>query len=317
MPTCSVIIPNYNGEKYLEECLLALKAQTFTDFDIILVDNGSTDQSIKTAKSLVENIRIVELMENTGFSHAVNEGIKASDADYVILLNNDTAVFPDFIEKQVAYISKHEKIFSCSALMIRNDERELADDAGDFYSAFGWAYSDAKDKPFSKFKKMRRVFASCGGAAIYRRAAFELIGMFDESFFAYLEDIDMGYRARLAGYENIYNPKAKVYHIGSASSGSRYNAFKVKISARNSIYLIKRNMPVWQIAINLPFIVAGVCTKFAFFYKKGFGLSYFKGILSGLFNNPKNSEPVIKAGFLKYMEIQWMLFEGMYRRVKR
>ena len=134
-----------------------------------------------------------------------------------------------------------------------------------------WAYARGKGKDIHSFEKEGRIFASCAGAAIYRKKVFEKIGYFDEEHFAYLEDIDVGYRARIFGYENWYVPAALVYHVGSGTSGSRYNQFKTRYSSRNNIYLIYKNMPVLQIILNLPFLVPGFGMKILFFFPEGNG----------------------------------------------
>ena len=310
----SIVIPNYNGEIFLPDCLNALINQTFKDFEIILVDNGSNDDSIRTAIQIYPEIEIVALKENTGFAYAVNEGIKHAKGEYVILLNNDTIPFPNFVKNQYKMIKDKPELFSCSAMMIRNDNRKLIDDAGDYMCVLGWAFADGKDKPVRNYCVPHEVFASCAGAAIYRKAVFEKIGMFDNDFFAYLEDIDVGYRAKLHGYHNLYNPYARVYHIGSASSGSRYNKFKVYTSARNSMYLIRKNMPLWQIIINFPFLFAGVAVKMIFFAKKGLSKDYFKGITTGI--NPfKKIEKCEKINdFKACMSLQKWLIKGLFLR---
>lgn len=323
----SVVIPNYNGEKFLKDCLEALKRQTFEDMEVILVDNGSTDNSVGTAKELYPEIRVVELGDNTGFAYAVNRGIEAASGEYVLLLNNDTIVFPNFVKNQYKMIKGKPDVFSCSALMIQNGNRELVDDAGDELAALGWGFAPDRDKPVSDCMVPHEVFSSCAGAAIYRKAVFDEIGMFDESFFAYLEDMDVGYRARLAGYRNLYNPYAKVYHLGSASSGSRHNAFKVELSARNSMRMLKKNMATWQFILNMPFILAGITIKTAYFAKKGLVKAYLKGIGTGLFG--KLSGGVKTAGkddtscervsgcadAVSCLKLQMWLFRGMVKRI--
>ena len=134
----------------------------------------------------------------------------------------------------------------------------------------------------NSYDKEGRIFSACAGAAIYRRGLFDKIGYFDENHFAYLEDIDIGYRANIYGYPNKYAPEAEVFHAGSAVSGSRHNEFKVKLSARNSIYLIYKNMPFLQIIINFPLLLAGYLIKFLFFSLKGMGGAYGKGLLEGI-----------------------------------
>lgn len=308
----SVIIPNYNGEHFLKECLEALKRQTFDDMEVILVDNASTDDSIKLAKELYREIRVIELHDNTGFAYAVNRGIEAAKGEYVLLLNNDTIVFPNFVKNQYKMIKGKPDVFSCSALMIQNQNHELVDDAGDELAVLGWGFAPDRDKPVSGCGVPHEVFSSCAGAAIYRKAVFDEIGLFDESFFAYLEDMDVGYRARLAGYRNLYNPYAKVYHLGSASSGSRHNAFKVELSARNSMYMMKKNMPVWQYILNLPFIVAGIAIKTVYFAKKGIAGAYIRGIYRGIFG--KQIHCRIKTATA--VRLQVWLFRGLIKRVR-
>lgn len=308
----SVIIPNYNGEHFLKECLEALKRQTFDAMEVILVDNASTDDSIKLAKELYREIRVIELHDNTGFAYAVNRGIEAAKGEYVLLLNNDTIVFPNFVKNQYKMIKGKPDVFSCSALMIQNQNHELVDDAGDELAVLGWGFAPDRDKPVSGCGVPHEVFSSCAGAAIYRKAVFDEIGLFDESFFAYLEDMDVGYRARLAGYRNLYNPYAKVYHLGSASSGSRHNAFKVELSARNSMYMMKKNMPVWQYILNLPFIVAGIAIKTVYFAKKGIAGAYIRGIYRGIFG--KQIHCRIKTATA--VRLQVWLFRGLIKRVR-
>ena len=308
----SVIIPNYNGEHFLKECLEALKRQTFDDMEVILVDNASTDDSIRLAKELYREIRVIELYDNTGFAYAVNRGIEAAKGEYVLLLNNDTIVFPNFVKNQYKMIKGKPDVFSCSALMIQNQNHELVDDAGDELAVLGWGFAPDRDKPVSGCGVPHEVFSSCAGAAIYRKAVFDEIGLFDESYFAYLEDMDVGYRARLAGYRNLYNPYAKVYHLGSASSGSRHNAFKVELSARNSMYMMKKNMPVWQYILNLPFIVAGIAIKTVYFAKKGIAGAYIRGIYRGIFG--KQIHCRIKTATA--VRLQVWLFRGLIKRVR-
>ena len=127
--------------------------------------------------------------------------------------------------------------------MIQFHDRDIMDDAGDYYCALGWAFARGTGKPAENYKKVTEVFSACAGAAIYRRCIFEEIGLFDEIHFAYLEDLDIGYRAKIHGYKNYFAPDAVVCHKGSAASGSRHNAFKVDLSSKNSVYVIYKNMP--------------------------------------------------------------------------
>lgn len=276
----TIIIPNYNGLSFMEPCFESLKEQTVRNFKVLVVDNGSTDGSVEWLKE--HRIPSIFLKENTGFSGAVNTGIRAADTPYVLLLNNDTRVELGFVAAMERAMDQSPKIFSVSSRMIQMYHPELLDDAGDMYSILGWAYQRGVGRSSELYQKSCRVFSACAGAAIYRRAVFHEIGLFDELHFAYLEDIDVGWRAKLYGYDNIYCPDAAVYHVGSGTSGSRYNSFKVRLAARNCIYLNYKNMPGWQLLLNAPFLLAGIFVKYLFFVKNGFGGDYVSGLKEGI-----------------------------------
>lgn len=320
MKKSTVVIPNWNGKKYLKECLDSLLWQEGGVPEIILVDNGSNDGSVAFVKEYYPSVSLIEFTENTGFCKAVNVGIKAAHTEYVILLNNDTKTDRHFVRRLEERMEQSQKIFSASAKMISMKEPDLIDDAGDFYCALGWAYALGKGKRDGEaYSHSRKIFAACGGAAIYRREIFEKIGYFDENHFAYLEDIDVGYRARIYGYYNVFEPSALVWHAGSATSGSKYNEFKVNFSSRNSVYIIRKNMPLLQRIINLPFLMAGFMMKTLFFMKKGYGRIYLKGIWEGivLSSSQKGSEKKVKfkgENLKNYLVIQWELWINMFRR---
>ena len=322
MKEIAVIIPNYNGMQYLEECLKALERQTFRKFTIYLVDNGSTDGSRKYVETHFPSVQWIQLNQNYGFSRAVNEGIRCSSEPYIILLNNDTQVREKFVEELRAGILRHPKAFSGGAKMLSWKERDKIDDAGNYYNMLGWAFARGKGKEKERYGKEEKVFAACAGAAIYRRSILEQTGLFDEEHFAYLEDLDIGYRARILGYENWYFPKAEVYHVGSGTSGSRYNLFKIRYSSRNNIYLIYKNMPVIQILFNLPALTAGFLAKLIFFGSKGYGREYAAGIKNGFsisFKKENRKKKIRFSGryFWNYLVIQWELFLNVFRRFCR
>ncbi len=278
----SVIIPNYNGKEYIRACLDSLLAQGTGALSVIVVDNASTDGSPEIIRSEYPSVKLICLKKNYGFSRAVNEGIRAAETEYVILLNNDTRVEAGFAAELLRAIRQDARIFSCQAQMRQMDHPGLLDNAGDFYCALGWAVTRGKGRSCACYDREDTIFSSCAGAAIYRKCIFDKIGYFDEKHFAYLEDVDICYRARIAGYENRYAPLAVVYHKGSASTGSRYNRFKVSSAARNNIYLIYKNMPLWQIWLNLPLLFAGTLVKLLFFSAKGMGITYLKGLWQGI-----------------------------------
>lgn len=312
----SIIIPNYNGKTFLKVCLDSIAKQTFKSYEIIIVDNNSTDGSYEYIQYNYPYVKVIKLSRNYGFSKAVNEGIKASNSEYIVLLNNDTEVDKFWLENLVNCIESDEKIFSCCSKMIRYSERDKIDDAGDEYTILGWAYKRGDGDSIRKYNKHQRVFSSCAGAAIYRRRVFDEIGYFDESFFAYMEDVDISYRANIYGYKNVYCNDALVYHIGSATSGSKYNSFKVKLAARNNIYVAFKNMPVLQLLINLPFLFLGWLIKYLFFYRKGFSNEFLQGTKEA-FHGLNNIDKVKykNKNLNKYFAIQLMMIKSTLKYI--
>lgn len=309
MKKATIIIPNYNGLKFMEPCMAALERQTCQDFDLLVVDNGSTDGSVEWLKE--HGIPSIFLPENTGFSGAVNVGIKASKTPFVILLNNDTEAKEGYVEALIHEIERSPKIFSVSPKMIQLYHKELMDDGGDMYSIMGWAYQRGVGQEIGRYNRACNVFSACAGAAIYRREIFEEIGYFDEMHFAYLEDIDVGYRAKIAGYYNRYCPSAEIYHVGSGTSGSKYNEFKVRLAARNNVYLNYKNMPGWQLLLNSVPIGLGILGKYFFFRKKGFEKAYVGGVLEGIRTVKKTKKVTYRPeDFQNYLAIEWELIYG-------
>ena len=295
----TVVIPNYNGLKFMDPCFKALDLQLCRDFDILVVDNGSTDGSVEWLKE--HEIPSIFLEKNTGFSGAVNVGIKASKTPYVILLNNDTEPDCHYIGEMIKAIERSPEIFSVSSKMIQLYDHSKMDDAGDMYTLLGWAFQRGVGRPST----------SCAGAAIYRKKVFEKIGYFDEEHFAYLEDIDVGYRAKIYGYKNVYCPSAMVYHVGSGTSGSRYNSFKVRLAARNNIYLNYKNMPWPQLLLNALPLGLGILVKYGFFKKIGFGKDYLDGLKEGVKTAKLCKKVKYNRDHLKhYAAIEWELCTG-------
>lgn len=301
----TVVIPNYNGKEYLIPCLDALFQNTKASMRVVIVDNGSRDGSIERAKEKYPQAEYVLLQKNFGFCQAVNIGIKKAETPFVILLNNDTQIRQGFVEQLLESIKSDHNIFSAEAKMIQYHDQTRIDSAGTFYTVLGWAYARGKDRPLARYDKGSRCFAACAGAAIYRREIFKEIGLFDERHFAYLEDVDIGYRARIHGYKNMFQPKAEVVHVGSAASGSRYNEFKTRYSSRNNVYMIYKNMPVFQLMFNLPFLCLGFVVKTVFFCKKGLGKEYLKGLREGISICQRSSKVRFEMRYLvNYLEIQ-------------
>ncbi|MCD7763557.1 MAG: glycosyltransferase family 2 protein [Lachnospiraceae bacterium] len=320
MQIATVVIPNLNGMRYLGPCLDSLTRQTRRDFSVILIDNGSQDESVEFVRLHYPQVTVRRFDTNQGFCAAVNEGIRLSVTPYVILLNNDTVCEETFVEELVRAMEMHSSAalstpFSCAAKMVQMDMPDRMDNAGDYYCALGWAFALGKGKPAADYDREREIFSPCAAAAIYQRDVFDEIGLFDETHFAYLEDADIGYRARIAGYRNYYAPKAVVRHVGSATSGSAYNAFKVRYSSRNNIYLIYKNMPWAQIILNLPLLLPGFLIKMVFFAAKGFLREYVSGLIEGL--SCCHREKKVRFQWKNsgaYIRIQLSLWVNLFRR---
>ncbi len=312
----TVVIPNYNGIRYIEKCLNSLVDEPA---HVIVVDNGSDDGSRELVQEKFPQVELICLDRNYGFCKAVNVGIERSKTKYVILLNSDTEAEAGFVRALEQPLEWRGEIFSGAAQIRNLWKPELMDDGGDYYCALGWAFARGRDKPYQGYQRMCKIFAGCGAAVICRRKIFNEIGMMDENHFAYLEDTDLGYRARINGYDNVYIPKAVVYHAGSAVSGSRHNSFKVKLSAKNSVYLAYKNMPPAQLLLNLPLLFAGTIVKQLYFARKGLGKEYFAGLCSGVrlcFSKEGRAHKVrFQRELLRnYIVIQLELWRNMWRR---
>ena len=320
MNKITVVIPNYNGKNFLKDCLESLYDQVpdTPEFEVLIVDNASRDGSVEQAQEAFPEVRVIQLSENTGFCHAVNIGIRESESPYIILLNNDTKVKSKFIKSLYDVIVRDKKIFSASAKMLMWDRPELIDDAGDQYNVLGWAYARGKGKYAKDYDQPARIFSSCGGAAIYRRSILEQIGLFDELHFAYVEDLDLGYRARIHGYRNVYAPRAEVLHFGSASTGSRYNPRKTELASANNVYVVFKNMPPLQLIWNLPFLFTGFLIKWLFFCHKRMGMIYLRGLCKG-FRRCLSSEGrsrrvrFRRENLRNYLHIQGLLYLNLMR----
>ncbi len=215
----SVVVPNWNGAKHLGACLDSLRAQSQTH-TVIVVDNASTDGSLALLGKYPE-VEIIPLSKNYGFAGAVNRGIEDAlrDSDYVALFNNDAVADKDWLKHLVGFLDKHPKAGIVTSKLLTADGKHI-DSTGDFYTTWGLPYPRGRGEPVSdKYDGDTWVFAASGGASLYRSEMLNQIGLFDKSFFAYFEDVDISFRAQLAGWQVGYQPKSVAYHkIGATSS---------------------------------------------------------------------------------------------------
>lgn len=292
-PQVSVIILNWNGKENTINCLESLKLTTYSNYETIVVDNGSTDGSVKYLKDNYPGIKLIENGKNLGFAEgnnvAIKEVLKKGKSKYISLLNNDTVVKPDWLEKLVEALESDEKMGSCQPKILSLINPDTIDAVGIFIDRFGGAAQEGhNEKDLGQYDQITEVFGVCAGAALYRAKMLSQIGLFDEDFFAYCEDIDLSIRARLFGWKSVCVPQAVIYHIHSATLGND-SPFKKYLLERNSYYYIIKNLPLETIIL---FFISKI--RFTFFsligliINKKFNLarSLIKGNLDALRNLP-------------------------------
>ncbi|MCI5131989.1 MAG: glycosyltransferase family 2 protein [Candidatus Electrothrix sp. EH2] len=283
-PAVNIIIPNWNGLRFLPACLASIKQQDAEqDLDlaslrVTVVDNGSTDGSLEYLRENHSEVRIIALPENRGFSAAVNKGILSSAAPFIFLLNNDTELDQSCLSLLMKAADELEKFDFFSPKMLSFHDRTVLDGAGDGYLRGGAGYrlgTMEQDSPV--YNQPGPIFGACAGAVLYRRSLFDHIGLFDEDFFAYLEDVDLNLRINRSGRKGYYVPTAKVYHIGSASSGSKINPLTIRLSTRNSLYVLLKNYPARLFLRFFPVIMIYQFFWLLFVVKKGQLRAYLQG----------------------------------------
>ncbi len=240
-PSISVIIPNWNGAQYLPTCLAALRRQTYRDFEVIVVDNASTDGSRELLARDYPEVRLVALPENRGFTGACNAGLRAARGELLILLNNDTEADPGWLAAIADASARHPEAGLIASKIMLFDRRDVFHTAGDFYRVDGLPGNRGVwQRDVGQYENEGYVFSACGGAATYRRAMLEEVGLLDEDFFYSCEDMDMAWRAQLAGWRCLYTPQAIIYHRLAATGGGATASF---YDGRNFIYIVIKDYP--------------------------------------------------------------------------
>lgn len=241
-PVVSIIIPHLNGKHHLDDCLGSLRRQTYSTFEVILVDNGSTDGSQEYTRTHYPEVKLLELNKNMGFTGACNAGYNFSTGEVVVLLNNDTEVDSRWIETLVNAFERVPLAGSVASKMLLFDQRNVIHTAGDYYRSDGIPGNRGVwQEDVGQYDQESFVFSACGGAAAYRRDLLAEIGFLDDDFFFSCEDVDLAWRVNLAGFRVLYAPDAVVYHKLKASAGS--GATSSYYDGRNFLYVIWKNYP--------------------------------------------------------------------------
>ncbi|MCB9422715.1 MAG: glycosyltransferase family 2 protein [Ardenticatenaceae bacterium] len=253
MLTTSIIIPHLNGRHHLDDCFNSLRQQTWRDFEILLVDNGSTDGTQDYVRQQYPEVKLLELGQNRGFTGACNAGWQVASGKYIILLNNDTEVDANWLAEIVSAFERRPNVGIVASKMLLFDKRNHFHTAGDFYRLDGIPGNRGVwQEDVGQYDVEEEVFGACGGSSAYRRALLDEIGFLDDDFFFSCEDVDISWRAHLAGWKVLYVPTAVVYHklkaTGGAVTGSYYDG-------RNFLYLIWKNYPSSLLRQNWPLVL--------------------------------------------------------------
>lgn len=283
----SIVVLNYNGQRYLDACLASLAEQTYQDFELIVVDNASTDGSVEHLRDHFPQVRLVINEANLGFAAGTNSGIRAARGEFILTFNNDAQADRHFLEHIIEPMVD-AKVGSCAAKMLFPDGR--INSAGICFSRSGAAWDRGMfENDSGQYDLQEEVFGACAGAALYRKSMLDEIGLFDEDFFLYMEDVDLAFRARLAGWRCIYVPRAKVYHHhgGTAGFGSD---LAVYYGNRNVIWYAVKDFPAWLLISSLPFILARNLAVIPYYALHGQSRVILKSKLDALRGVPKMLE---------------------------
>lgn len=242
MNRVSVIIVNFNGIELLPECLNSISQQSLMPHEIIIVDNGSTDDSVKYLKKNYPVVKIIELEKNLGFAKGNNLGIKHAEGDYIALINNDAVADPRWLEEMVGVLENSSDARFCTSKILNYYDHSIIDSAGD-YIGIAKAYKRGNERPDTEvFNKQEYVFSACAGSAMYRRSMLDETGLFDEMFISNLEDVDLSFRAQLQGYKCLYVPEAVVFHkVGETKKKIGWTG---RLTFRNNKIFWLKNVPL-------------------------------------------------------------------------
>jgi GT2 family glycosyltransferase len=250
----SVIVANWNGRHHLARCLPSLRAQTYRDLKVVVVDNGSTDGSVRWLAQEHPEIHVLRNPRNLGFAAANNQAIRATESPYLVTLNNDTQATTEWLAELVAAVESNAAVGMVASQMLLAHAPGVTDAAGIEVDWTGTAWQRRRGEPPDQTGDPMEVFGPCAGAALYRRTMLDEIGLFDEGFFAYYEDVDLAWRAQNAGWRCLYAPRARIYHAHSATGGQDPSRKRFLIG-RNKVWTLIKNYPAVRLAVTWPLIL--------------------------------------------------------------
>jgi hypothetical protein len=252
---CAVVL-SFQGRSLLETMLPTLLAQSYRDLDVVVVDDGSNDGTVEWLSESWPDVRVVANPVNRGVAVSLNRGVEAAGAEYVALLNNDLELDPDWLGELVRALDEHPEAASATGKLLNFQRRGEIDAAGDLMRWSGMSDHRGRAEPDDgRYDEPDAVFSPCAGAALYRRTSFEDVGTFDEDFFAYLEDVDWGFRAQLGGYSARYQPSAIAYHVGGATTMRNPGRF-VALQRRNHLLVVLKDYPTGALIRHAPKVLA-------------------------------------------------------------
>lgn len=268
-PAVSVIIVNFNGRQHLPRCLDALQAQDGPPFEVIVVDNASSDESAAWVRERYPAVRVVALDRNTGFTGGNNRGAEVARAPLLVFLNNDTEVEAGWLAALVAARGAGRDIGLVASCIVFMHDPTVLDSAGDSVTRAGGAFKRGHGAAAASYTAKQDVFGACGASCLVPKAVFDEVGGFDEDFFLSHEDVDLSYRVRLRGYRCVYEPAARVRHVGSATIG-RTSAVAVFHGQRNLEWVYLKNTPGWVLPWTLPAHALYVAAAAVYFASLGY-----------------------------------------------
>lgn len=298
MPKIAVLVLNWNGKRFLETCMESVLNQTYPNYDVYLIDNGSTDGSVRFVKEVFPRVRVIALNKNYGFAEGYNKGIRKvledTEVEYLVLLNNDTRVVKNWLQELMNVVRKKKCGMVASKMMFMDSKKVNSVGMVVYKSGL---IRDLGFNEEDRFSKVIEVFGPCGGAALYSRTLLEDVKLddeyFDADFFVYFEDADLNFRARLLGYRCFLSPKAIVYHeySGTNKPGSDFSVF---LQERNQLFFLVRCFPLTHLIEYFPLILLSKFVRFSLALKRNQIKVYFKAIGSFI----KNLGKLIRKRYL-------------------